>query len=112
MSKRKIDAEELVRRILGFDEDLLRDDYPQELVHAEIRDAGGDPEAIRAEGEAFVNKLVAERSEAESVKESRTRLRSSVKPTSSVPPAKETVSSMPPMRPNQSSETGPLEDSD
>ena len=83
MSKGKIDAEELVRRILRFDEDLLRDDYPRDLLDAEIREAGGDPEAIRAEGEAFVKKLLRDRAKAESRQASRTRLRSRAQTTSS-----------------------------
>ena len=108
MSKRKIDAEELVRRILRFDDDL-RDDDPRELVDAEIRDAGDDPEALRAEGEAFVKKLLAEKAEVESRKASRTRLRSPPRAASSAPPGR-APSSLPPTRPKAPSEAGPRDD--
>lgn len=110
MSRRKIDAEELIRRILRCDEDLLRDDYPRHLVEAELRDAGLDPEDVGRRGEAFVKKLMADRAEAGSRKSSRTRLRSPVKATSPSPPAKATFSTLPPMRAKAPSDTGPLDD--
>jgi hypothetical protein len=49
MSKRKMDAEQLVWRILRFDEDLLDPTYPKELVDAEIRDAGGEVRVLQSE---------------------------------------------------------------
>lgn len=107
MSKPKIDAEELVRRILRFDEDFLRDDYPKALIEAELRDAGADPDEIGREGEAFVKKLIAERAEVESRKPSRTRLRSSTKTTTSSSPPR-VPSSLPPTRSNAPSESGPI----
>ena len=109
MSTRKIDDLELLRRILAFDEDLLREDYPRELVEAELREAGLDPEEVGRRGEAFVKNLMAERADA-ATKASRTRLRSPAKATSFLPPAKGAVSTLPLVRAKVPSENGPLGD--
>lgn len=107
MATGKIDDLALLRRILAFDDDLLRHDYPRELVRAELREAGLDPDAVGRRGEAFVKKLMAEREEVEDRKASRTRLRSPPRATSSVPPGN-APSSLPPVRPKTPSEAGPI----
>lgn len=43
--------------------EVLEPDYPIELVDAELRDAGGDPEAIGKRGAALVESLLAKRRE-------------------------------------------------
>ena len=106
MSKRKIDDVELLRRIVRLDADLLDPSYPEVLIDEALRDAGGDPEQIGAEGEAFVKKLRAERSR----KESGTRFRSRSKVSLSTPATAKAASSLPPTRPKASSDTGPLDD--
>ena len=86
MKKRITDPVEQLRALLTLgDNDMLDADYPKALIDAELRDAGGDPEQVGAETEAFVKKLMAERAEAESRKASRTRLRSQRKASSSHP---------------------------
>jgi hypothetical protein len=45
----------------SIDADVLRGDYPPEMVDAELRAAGGDPEAIAKRGRAHVNTLLAAR---------------------------------------------------
>lgn len=106
MSTGKIDDLELLRRILAFDEDMLRDDYPRELVRAELREAGLDPDEVGRRGEAFVKKLLAEKADSEGRKASRTRLRSPPRATSVTPPGK-MASSLPPVRAKVPSDTGP-----
>lgn len=93
-------------------EDMLDPDYPGELIDEELRRAGADPEEIGREGEAFVNKLLAERDAALSRKVSGTRLRSRAKMSSSTPPATKTASSVPPVRAKLSSDVGPRDDHD
>lgn len=43
--------------------EVLEPDYPIELVDQELREAGGDPEAIGKRGVALVEKLLAKRME-------------------------------------------------
>jgi hypothetical protein len=93
-------------------DDMLDPDYPEALIDEELRKAGGDPEEIGREGEAFVKKLLAEREAALSRKASGTRLQSRSKASSSLPPATKNASSMPPVRAKLSSDTGPLDDSE
>jgi hypothetical protein len=48
-----------LRRLADFiDDDLLRDEYPIELVDEELRAQGMDPEEIGRRGEAFVRDLL------------------------------------------------------
>jgi hypothetical protein len=99
-----------LRAIAG--DDMLDPDYPEELIDEELRKAGADPEEIGREGEAFVEKLLAERDAAVNRKASGTRLRSRSKVSSPLPSATKTASSMPPVRTKLSSDTGPLDDSE
>lgn len=46
--------------------EVLEPDYPIELVDAELREAGGDPDAIGKRGAALVNALLAKRRESAS----------------------------------------------
>ena len=111
MKKRITDPVEQLKALLTLgDDDMLDADYPKALIDAELREAGGDPEQIGAEGEAFVKRLLAEKAAAASRKASRTQLRSAAKAMSSSPPARTAFSTLPPMRAKQPSDTGPLDD--
>ena len=88
MKKRITDPVEQWKALLALGEDdMLEPDYPEALVDQGLREAGLDPDEVGAEGEAFVKRLMAENAEAATRKASRTRLRSTTKATSSLPPA-------------------------
>jgi hypothetical protein len=50
--------------LASFEEDPLRDDYPDELVDEDLRAAGMDPAVIRAEGAALGEALLEQRRQA------------------------------------------------
>lgn len=92
MSKKKADPSDVLRAISVGDDELLDVDYPEPLVEAELRAVGLDPRVIDANAEAFVEKLLAERPVATS-KASGTRLRSTTKASSSLPPVRSKIPS-------------------
>jgi len=88
MPKKRGEPSDVLRAIDAIDDDLLDLDYPEALVDAELRAAGLDPREVEARGERFVTKLVGERADA-ARKLSATRLRSTRKANSSLPPVRE-----------------------
>lgn len=97
MAKKKVDPADVLRAIAESDDDLLDWDYPETLVDEELRQGGIDPREVEARGEAFMKRLMAERGDADR-KASTTRLRSTEKQHSSLPPTRSKVPS----------ETGPI----
>lgn len=88
MAKKKIDPADVLRAIADSDGDLLDWEYPEALVDEELRQGGIDPREVEARGEAFMKRLIAERADADR-KASTTRLRSTGKQHSSLPPVRE-----------------------
>ena len=85
-------------------DDMPEPEYPDALVDEGLREADRNPEEVGREGEAFVEKLLAERAQTASRKASSPRVRSSTPP-ASFPPAETTL---PPVRSKVPSETGPI----
>lgn len=88
MAKKKIDPADVLRAIAETDDELLDWDYPEALVDEELREAGIDPREVEVRGEVFMKRLMAERADADR-KASTTRLRSTGKQHSSLPPVRE-----------------------
>jgi hypothetical protein len=62
--KKKRSSAEILAAIDAIADDVLDPDYPKELLDEELREAGGDPEAIGKRGADLAAKLLVARREA------------------------------------------------